>query len=91
MGPLLFVIYINDLLDKLIILPSFLRTTETENEINIEETRLKRDLGLNVGYDLKWSGHADRMVGKANIMLGMLKRTFESRDPGYRKIFMFPS
>ena len=27
----------------------------------------------------------DRMVGKANRMLGMLKRTFESREPGLWK------
>ena len=34
-----------------------------------------------VANDLKWSEHVDRMVGKANRMLGMLKKTFESRDP----------
>ena len=53
-------------------------TDNSENEINIEEARLEKDLGLNVGYDLKWSGHVDRMVWKANIIMGMLKRTFES-------------
>ena len=42
-------------------------------------------MGLSLGFDLKWSGHVDRMVGKANRMLGMLKRTFESRDPGLWK------
>ena len=60
-------------------------TDDSEDEINIEETRLERDLGVNVGYDLKWSGHVDRMVGNANRMLGMLKRTFESRDLGLWK------
>ena len=34
-----------------------------------------------VANDLKSSEHVDRMVGKANRILGMLKRTFESRDP----------
>ena len=57
----------------------------TGNEINIEETRLERDSEVNAGYDLKLSGHANRMVGKANRMLGMLKRKFESRDPGLWK------
>ena len=52
---------------------------------NKEETWLERDFGLNVGYDLKCSGHADRISGKANRMLGMPKRTFESSDPGLWK------
>ena len=47
--------------------------------------RIERDLDANVGHDLKWSGHVDRMIGKANRMLDMLKRTFESRDPGLWK------
>ena len=60
-------------------------TDDSENEINIEETRLEKDLGVNVGYDLKWRGNVDMMVGKANKTLGMLKRMFESRDPGLWK------
>ena len=32
-----------------------------------------------VGDDLKWTGHVDRMVGKANRILSMLKRTFIGR------------
>ena len=38
-----------------------------------------------VGSDLKWGEHVDRMVGKANRTLGILKRTFESREPGLWK------
>ena len=60
-------------------------TDDSENEIKIEEKRLERDLGVNVGYDLKWSGNLDRMVGKANRMLGMVKRTFVRKDPGLWK------
>ena len=33
-----------------------------------------------VANDLKWSEYLDRMIGKANRILGMLKRTFESKD-----------
>ena len=40
---------------------------------------------MNVGSDLKWRDHLDRMVEKANRALGMLKRTFESREPGLWK------
>ena len=31
-------------------------TDGSENEINIEVTRQESDLGVNEGYDLKWSG-----------------------------------
>ena len=34
-----------------------------------------------VANDLKWSEHLDRMVGKANRILGLLKRTFEITHP----------
>ena len=40
---------------------------------------------MNVSDDLKWSGHVNRMEAKANRILGMLKRTFKSRDPGLWK------
>ena len=42
---------------------------------------LERNSVVTVSCDLKCSGHVDRMVGKVNRMLGMLKRTFYSRDP----------
>ena len=41
---------------------------------------IEKDLGIIVGDDLKWTGHVDRMVGKANRILSMLKRTFVSSD-----------
>ena len=68
---------------------NYYMTDDSENEINIEETRIERDLGVNVGYDLKWSGHVDRIVEKANRILGMLKRTFESRT--MERSLCFPS
>ena len=49
--------------------------------VYIEETNLERDLGVTVGSDLKWREHVDRMEGKANRKIGMLKRTFEGREP----------
>ena len=38
--------------------------------------KLDNDLGIIVGDNLKWIGHVNRMVGKANRILGMFKRTF---------------
>ena len=48
------------------------------NKRDIEQTNIERDLGLTVGNNLKWSEHVHIMVGKANRIPGMLKRTFES-------------
>ena len=50
------------------------------NELEIEKTKLEKNLGITIDDDLKWTGHIDRMVGNANMILGMLKRTFVIRD-----------
>ena len=60
-------------------------TNIARNENVIEESNVERDLGVTFGSDLKLRDHVDRMVSKANRTLGMLKRTFESRDPGLWK------
>ena len=39
------------------------------------------NLGLIVGDDLKWIGHMDRILWKANMIFGMLKRKFERSQP----------
>ncbi len=66
-------------------------TYSASNENYIEETNLGRDLGVIVGCDLKWREHADGMVGKANRKLGMLKKTFESREPGlWKDLYVSP-
>jgi ribonucleases P/MRP protein subunit RPP40 len=46
----------------------------------LEETELERDLGVYVSHDLKSKGQVDQATNKANSVLGMLKRTFVSRD-----------
>ena len=60
-------------------------TDSAGNKNDIEETNLERDLGVIVGSDLKWREQVDRMVAKANRTLGMLKKTFRSREPGLWK------
>ena len=40
---------------------------------------------LFLANDLNWSGQVDSLVGKANSILGMLKRTFESSESGLWK------
>ena len=60
-------------------------TDDSGSELNREKTSLERDLDVAIGYNLKWSGHVDRMIGKANITICMINRTFESRDHGLWK------
>ena len=48
------------------------------NKNIIEETNLQRELGVIDDSYLKWREHVDKIVGKANRTLGMLKRTFKS-------------
>jgi hypothetical protein len=46
----------------------------------LEKSECERDLGVNVSYDLKWRTHINSIVAKANKVLGMLVKTFTSRD-----------
>ena len=46
----------------------------------ITKTESERDLGVIINKNLKWHEHIQNIVAKANRILGMLKRTFESRD-----------
>ena len=51
----------------------------TVNELSHSDT--ERNLGIMVSEDLSWWAHIENVVKKANIILGMLKRRFYSRDP----------
>ena len=46
----------------------------------LEESTCERDLGVYVSSDLSWTKHIEEMVSKANRILGLLVRTFTSRD-----------
>ena len=46
----------------------------------MEKSEVERDLGVLVSKDLAWKRHVNEMVSKANKILGMLTKTFSSRD-----------
>lgn len=48
--------------------------------ISIKQTTEERDLGIIITPDFKFSSQASHAASKANSILGMLKRTFMSRD-----------
>ena len=50
------------------------------NQVQLEESVLERDIGVNISNDLKPSSHVDIIVKKANSMLGQLSRAFSFKN-----------
>jgi hypothetical protein len=50
------------------------------NRVGLESSGIERDLGVHFSSDLSWDKHIGMVVAKANRMLGMLRKTFVSRD-----------
>ena len=57
-----------------------MQSYDNEELIQIEKTDSERDLGIQVSSNLKYHNQVSKAASKANSMLGMLKRTFVSRD-----------
>ena len=52
----------------------------------LETTSAERDLGVVISKDLKWIIQVQKAVNKANLVLGILKRTFSYWTPETVKI-----
>ena len=50
------------------------------NDRQLDETEVEKDLGLHVDKKLSFHQHVSQTVTKANRTLGLMKRTFVSRD-----------
>ena len=50
--------------------------------VEISSTECARDLGVIVSSDLKWTVQVKSACARANQVLGILKRTFSSREVG---------
>ena len=56
--------------------------------IVIEKTDSERDLGIQVSANLKFNAQVSKSACKANSMLGMLKRTFVTRNKNiWKKLY----
>jgi ribonucleases P/MRP protein subunit RPP40 len=57
-----------------------MRSYENNESKKIEITESQRDLGIQVSSNLKYADQVSKASSKANSVLGMLKRTFVSRN-----------
>ena len=61
----------------------------SNERIELELTTSERDLGVQISNDLKASAQATKASSKANSVLGMLKRSFVSRDSElWKRLYM---
>ena len=48
--------------------------------IELENTTIEKDLGLNVDNQLKFSNHIEMLVNMGNNILGLIRRSFTYLD-----------
>ena len=51
------------------------------NENNLSAVDKHKHLGIWIESSLRWDPHINFIVGKANRVLGLIRRTFRSKDP----------
>ena len=51
------------------------------NENNLSAVDKHKHLGIWIESSLRWDAHINYIVGKANRVLGLIRRTFGSKDP----------
>ena len=60
--------------------PYFMSDIQSGKKYELTKTDVERDLGVYITHNLKNKEQVSRAAGKANSKLGMLTRTFVSRD-----------
>ena len=54
--------------------------------VPLEKSNCEKDLGILISDDLRWNNHIKTIAAKANRVLGMLLKTFTSRDMNLWKL-----
>lgn len=58
----------------------------TGTRVPLEVSNCERDLGINISSDMRWHTHISSIVSKANKIMGLLLKTFTSRDQDLWKL-----
>ncbi|KAK7106602.1 hypothetical protein V1264_017836 [Littorina saxatilis] len=53
---------------------------DSVDRVDLESSSAEKDLGVNVDTELKFSKHVETQVNKANIILGLIRRSYEHLD-----------
>ena len=64
----------------------FMEDLNTGARVPLAASNGERDLGVHISSDLRWRPHINLIVSKANRVLGMLLKTFTSRDADLWKL-----
>ena len=54
--------------------------TNGDENVMLETLYCERDLGIHVDYELKFDKHIQKIVNKANAMVGLIRRTYKFLD-----------
>ena len=53
---------------------------ESSDRVTLEKLEIERDLSVQVDKDLRFSQHIETQVNKANILMGLIRRSYEHLD-----------
>ena len=56
-------------------------------ENNLEETTSEKDLGIHIDNKLRLLDHVDAAVNKANLPVGLIKRSYEDLDEDMIEVY----
>ena len=63
-----------------------MKTHNSEERVTLATTSSEKDLGVEVDNELKFSQHIEKQVGKANRILGQIRRSFQYLDANTMKL-----
>ena len=60
--------------------PHYYHMQNGNDKVALETLYCERDLGIHVDYELKFDKHIQKVVNKANAMVGLIRRTYKYLD-----------
>ena len=57
-----------------------MRKRGSSDKVTFEKSEIERDLGAQMDKDLRFSQHIETQVNEANLLLGLIRRSYEHLD-----------